>query len=133
MISNRLKLSFKRYAHYYILSIILLIIIILLIVFAIKSDIDNKKNMYDFTYYEEIIKDIYNNNPTFFKFDSTNKAIVKIDDLINQYNSNNVNYISSTTIKLTKEQDQCMGYIIVSKINNKLDINTSHICDMIDF
>ena len=34
---------------------------------------------------------------------------------------------------MTKEQDQCVGYIIVKKHKNKLNYDYSHICDMLDY
>ena len=36
-------------------------------------------------------------------------------------------------IPITKEQDQCVGYIIVEKINEKLKFDYSHLCDMVDY
>ena len=36
-------------------------------------------------------------------------------------------------IPMTKEQDQCVGYIIVKKHKNKLNYDYSHICDMLDY
>jgi len=36
-------------------------------------------------------------------------------------------------VPLTKEQDQCVGYIIAKKENDQLTFDYSHICDMVDY
>lgn len=36
-------------------------------------------------------------------------------------------------VPLTKEQDQCIEYIIVEKNNGDLKFDYSHLCDMVDY
>lgn len=69
-----------------------------------------------------------------FDFNKDNIAVLKVDDLIEPViNEEGIIYVTQTMIRLTKDQGQCMGYIIVKRNNDKFDIDYSHICDMLDY
>ena len=86
----------------------------------------------DYSYFDNTIREAYKINPSLFKFDENNIAIVKMDDLIRPI-TNGKDTMDLAIVPLTKEQDQCVGYFIVKKIENDLQIDSSHMCDMIDY
>ena len=47
--------------------------------------------------------------------------------------TNGKDTLSFGIVPLTKDQDQCVGYFIIKKVNSELQIDSSHICDMIDY
>lgn len=75
---------------------------------------------------------LYKIDPTIFDFNEDNIAIVEMNDLLKPItNGKDTTYFGE--IPMTKEQDQCVGYIIVKKHKNKLNYDYSHICDMLDY
>lgn len=92
----------------------------------------NKKTEYDFSNYDNFMNDVYNINPNLFEFDSNGIAYVEMNDLLKPI-TNGKDTIYFGVIPLTKEQDQCVGYIIVKKEIGILKFDYSHLCDMIDY
>ena len=73
--------------------------------------------------------EIYKINPSLFKFNDKGIAIVEMKDLLKPIaNGKDTMYFGE--VPMTKDQDQCMGYIIVKKNNNKLKFDYSHLCDI---
>ena len=101
--------------------------------FNLISDLyENKKSEYDYSIYDETIKQIYEIAPSLFKFDENNIATIKMDDFLEPI-TNGKDTLSFGLVPLTKDQDQCVGYFIIKKVNGELEIDSSHICDMIDY
>lgn len=128
MIRN-IKLHIQKYFFYDILAIIIFIVINILMFKLVNDLYEAKKSEYD---YSDIIEKIYEIDPSLFKFNANDIAIVKMDDFLEPI-TNGKDTIYFADIPLTKNQDQCVGYFIIKKVNSELQIDSSHICDMIDY
>ncbi len=134
MNNGNIKLHFQKYILYYFIALIPLILICILIKNLIVDYMLNRSLEGDYSSYEYLINQAYEEYPSLFKFDDSDTAIIKMDDLILGVQTSNESHQWASGLLFTKEQDQCVGYIIVKKLNNEvLDIDTSHICDMIDY
>ena len=130
--NKKIKLHLHQYILHYIAAILLLILINFLVIKFYNDYQENKKIQYDFSNYDYTMLQIYNIDPSLFKFNSDNIAIVEMSDLLKPItNGKDAMYFGE--VPITKEQDQCVGYIIVEKINEKLKFDYSHLCDMIDY
>lgn len=131
-IVNNIKLHIQKYFIYDILALILFIGINKLVI-TFYNDYQNNIHLEnDFSYYDSSLDDIYKIDPTIFYFNEDNIAIVEMNDLLKPItNGKDTTYFGE--IPMTKEQDQCVGYIIVKKHKNKLNYDYSHICDMLDY
>lgn len=130
--NKKIKLHLHQYILHYIAAILLLILINFLVIKFYNDYQENKKIQYDFSNYDYTMLQIYNIDPSLFKFNSDNIAIVEMSDLLKPItNGKDTMYFGE--IPITKEQDQCVGYIIVEKINEKLKFDYSHLCDMVDY
>ena len=128
MIRN-IKLHIQKYFFYDILAIIIFIVINILMFKLVNDLYETKKSEYD---YSDIIEKIYEIDPSLFKFNSNDIAIVKMDDFLEPI-TNGKDTIYFADVPLTKNQDQCVGYFIIKKVNDELMVDSSHICDMIDY
>lgn len=128
MIKN-IKIHIQKYFLYDILAIIIFIVINILMFKLVNDLYETKKSEYD---YSDIIEKIYEIDPSLFKFNSNDIAIVKMDDFLEPI-TNGKDTIYFADVPLTKNQDQCVGYFIIKKVNDELMVDSSHICDMIDY
>lgn len=128
MIKN-IKIHIQKYFLYDILAIIIFIVINILMFKLVNDLYETKKSEYD---YSDIIEKIYEIDPSLFKFNSNDIAIVKMDDFLEPI-TNGKDTIYFADVPLTKNQDQCVGYFIIKKVNDELVVDSSHICDMIDY
>lgn len=113
----------------------LITILLITIVISISSIsiILINKNKESFNYsYTEMVKRAYKIDPSILEFDNNNKAILKVDTLIKGVKNKNSSF-NYDGILFTKDFDQCVGYFIVTKIDKAIDVDLSHICDMIDY
>lgn len=131
MIRN-IKFHIQRYFFYDVLALIIFICISVLMFNLINDLYENEKSKYDYSIYDETIKKIYEIDPSLFKFDENNIATIKMDDFLEPI-TNGKDTLSFGIVPLTKDQDQCVGYFIIKKVNGELEIDSSHICDMIDY
>ncbi len=129
---RNIKLHIKKYFFYDVLALIIFICINILMFNLISDLYENKKSEYDYSIYDETIKQIYEIDPSLFKFDENNIATIKMDDFLEPI-TNGKDTLSFGLVPLTKDQDQCVGYFIIKKVNGELEIDSSHICDMIDY
>ena len=129
---RNIKLHIKKYFFYDVLALIIFICINILMFNLINDLYENKKSEYDYSIYDETIRQIYEIDPSLFKFDENNIATVKMDDFLEPI-TNGKDTLSFGLVPLTKDQDQCVGYFIIKKVNGELEIDSSHICDMIDY
>lgn len=134
---QKIKLHIQKNIFYDIFGIILFVLFNIILFKFIHDYNENKSFEYDFTSYETTIKQAYDDGKLKINFDNNNIGIVKIDDLITSTNCVDSvciePIITQMNIRFNKELDQCVGYIIVKKVQNELEIDTSHICDMIDY
>lgn len=129
---NNTKLHLKKYFIYDILVIILFIGINKLAISLYNDYQNNKNSKNDFSYYDSVLNDIYIIDPTIFNFNENDIAIIEMSDLLKPItNGKDTLYFGEGP--MTKEQDQCVGYIIVKKKQDKFDYDYSHICDMLDY
>lgn len=134
MSNSSIKLHFQKYILYYLIALVPLILIYMLIRNLVADYMLNKSLEDDYSSYEDLVSQVYEEYPSLFKFDDSDIAIIKMDNLILGIQTSNESHQWASGLFFTEEQDQCVGYIIVTKLNsNKLDVDTSHICDMIDY
>lgn len=127
---KKIKLHFQKYMFHYIFGIIIFILISNLTIDLYKSLKENKRLENDYSHFDSLIEEFYKIKPSLFKFNKNGIAIVKMDSLIEDDNGEVLMYFN---IPQTKDLDQCVGYLIVKKTNDKFDIDYTHICDMIDY
>lgn len=109
--------------------------IILITMFIVRFINDynmNRRNEKDYSIYNDFIIKAYEINADLFKFNGDNIAIVKMDDLIKPI-TNGKDTISLGVVPVDRNLNQCVGYVVVKKVDGDLLIDTSHICDMIDY
>lgn len=129
---RNIKLHIKKYFFYDVLALIIFICINILMFNLINDLYENKKSEYNYSIYDETIRQIYEIDPSLFKFDENNIATIKMDYFLEPI-TNGKDTLSFGLVPLTKNQDQCVGYFIIKKVNGELEIDSSHICDMIDY
>lgn len=135
---NKIKAHFQKYIFYDIVGMIILLIMIILVLKFIHDYKEVEQSRYDFTNYEIAIQNAVRNGILKIDFDQNNISILKVDDLMRNNDCDkencNMEIIPQTAIEFTDNQDQCVGYIIIEKLDNDdLKIDTSHVCDMIDY
>ena len=83
---------------------------------------------------KDAIYEAYRIDPTILDFNEDNVAILKLDVLLLGV-SNSKENIQLSNSSYTDDFDECVGYIILKKQDStqKIDIDESHICDMIDY
>ena len=112
--------------------LILIIVILITIAYLINLySISLHKKMYEKVCYDcdnDCIEIIYNEKSELFSFDKNNNSIITIEELL----SSNASCSFDTTHD--KYGNDCIGYYVIHKNdNNKIKIDSSHICDMIDY
>ena len=122
----------SKFLFYDILAIAFFVVSNMIIIRIVNDYKENKLLKNDFSNYNLTIEEAYRIDPSLFNFDEDGIAIIKIDDLLKPI-TNGKDTIYFGVVPLTKEQDQCVGYIIVKKKKDDLDIDTSHMCDIIDY
>lgn len=129
---NNIKLHLHKYFFYDLLAIFLFIILSWLGIKLYNDYQINKKLENDFSYFDRSMMQIYDVNPSLFKFDDNGVAKVEMKDLLKPI-TNGEDTVYFGVVPLTSQQDQCVGYIIVEKYNDDLKFDYSHLCDMIDY
>lgn len=129
---NNFKLHLHKYFFYDLLAIFLFFLITFIGIKLYNAYQINKKTEYDFSSYDSFMNEVYIINPNLFKFDSNGIAKVEMNDLLKPI-TNGKDTIYFGVVPLTKDQDQCVGYIIVEKNNEILEYDYSHLCDMVDY
>ena len=129
---NNFKLHLHKYFFYDLLAIFLFFLITFIGIKLYNAYQINKKTEYDFSSYDNFMNEVYVINPNLFKFDSNGIAKVEMNNLLKPI-TNGKDTIYFGVVPLTKDQDQCVGYIIVEKNNEILEFDYSHLCDMVDY
>lgn len=89
----------------------------------------DKKNYetIDYIYQSKRVKELYYLYPERFIFDENNECMITVEEI----------YMISDDYGFEIEHDKygnmCVGYYIVKKNGENIDVDSSHICDMINY
>lgn len=129
---KKIKLHIQKFIFYDLLAIFIFIVFNIFFINLIIDVQENQKSKYDYSNYDDTIRKIYTIDPSLFQFNEDGVAIVKMDDLLKPI-TNGKDTMYFGIVPLTDEQDQCVGYFIVTKKEDELQIDSSHLCDMVDY
>lgn len=91
-----------------------------------KSYDYNFKSIDEENYYGMIVNTTYERNPELYQFNNDNIFITKIENLRTKH--------FHFPLMFTEDLDECAGILIIKKDNdNKLYVDSSHVCEMIDY
>ena len=109
--------------------LILLIPIIFIFVFYKSMLVKNKQNyeVIDYEKEKQNIKEVYKVNPEIFDFDVNGECKITVEDIHTKQN----NY--DFEIQHDKYGNMCIGYYILKKDGNEVNVDVSHMCDMINY
>lgn len=85
---------------------------------------------------EEFVNEMYDFAPELFEFDDNGKAIIYIRNFTDEGGYTNTKYETTSRQPIyDKNLNQCDGYYIVYKKSDsdKLEVDSSHLCDMLDY
>lgn len=111
------------------------LLIFFLIVFAIifgfyKYILHKDKIRYEtinYDYQSKCVKEIYELYPSAFNFDSNNICKITVEEI------HTISDDYGFEIEHDKDGNMCVGYFIVKKNGDSIEIDSSHICDMINY
>lgn len=127
---NKVIRHFKFYYQRYLKGLAV-IFLLTLITIIIVPNYTNQKEKPNYNYLIDDVTTLYNEGKISLAFDENNTAILKMDVLYSPTNEDeNYPYIYPI---YNEDFDQCAGYIIVKKSDDMLDVDISHMCDMIDY
>ena len=114
------------------IHIIIFIIVIIILIIAyhlfIRFQQKNAYNYRDTFDNDSVVKEIYEKYPELFSFTEDGECIISVSELLKGQNEFDFDIMHD------KEGNDCIGYYIINKdLNNNIDIDSSHICDMIDY
>ncbi len=112
---------------YLLLSFIAFIIIVICFYLYI---LHREKEMYETVNYEfqsNWVKKVYDAYPNLFEFDSNGVCKITVEKM-HTMQSEIGNYIEHD-----KYGNMCVGYFIISKSGENIEVDSSHICDMINY
>ena len=87
-----------------------------------------KNDNSDLSAYDYSVRWIYNNYPDLFNFSEDGECIITISELLKGQDEYDFDIMHD------EYGNDCVGYYIVNKVdNNRIKIDSSHICEMIDY
>ena len=111
---------------YALITVVTILVIVLIKIYFYNLDKKWYKKI-DYNSYVLIVNDIHNKNPNLFKFDENNDAIMTVEELVTKQDE------IEFDIAHDKDGNMFIGYFIVSKVGEGIDIDASHMCDMINY
>lgn len=111
---------------YALITVVTILVIVLIKIYFYNLDKKWYKKI-DYNSYVLIVNDIHNKYPNLFKFDENNDAIMTVEELVTKQDE------IEFDIAHDKDGNMCIGYFIVSKVGEGIDIDASHMCDMINY
>ncbi len=81
----------------------------------------------DYKYQIEKVKEVYELYPEDFDFDSYGECKITVEQIHTAHDD------YGFEIENDKYGNMCIGYFIIKKIENGIEIDASHICDMINY
>jgi hypothetical protein len=121
----------KRTIVFGIIAITIINILIFNIINEQKAN-DKENRIFRQKSYEDVVKEAYRIDPSILEFDSNNKAILSIERLLLDV-TNGKEHFSIGNLEHNENQDACVGFIIVTRSDEKFSVDISHICDMVDY
>ena len=118
-----------RVKNIYIIIFFIVVIILIIGYYSfIRIQQKNAYNYLEMSSDDWIVEDIYKEYPNIFNFSEDGECIITISELLKGQDEYNIEIMHD------KEGNDCVGYYIINKdLDNQLDIDSSHICDMIDY
>lgn len=121
--------NIKLFIHNHLLLCIFIVLFIITLPKLVTQFMYDKKMnnelSNDYSYMDNCVKDLYMNNIDLFVKEN-NDYILKMDYMYDKCG------VDSTSL-YTKELDQCVGYIKLNDFNYNINIDYSHVCEMIDY
>lgn len=112
-------------------KVIIMIFLLLVVMYGFyryilyKNKIDYE--MIDYDYQSECIKNVYNLHPEAFNFNDNNECKITVEEILT------ISDDYGFEIEHDKDGNMCIGYYIVKKSNGIIEVDSSHICDMINY
>ena len=110
--------------------IIFLIVVFVIIIAFYKYILYKEKIEYETIDYESQsnwVKEVYNLHPNIFEFDSNDVCKITMEQMHTFQNDIGMYF------EHDKYGNMCVGYFIVKKNGESIDVDSSHICDMINY
>lgn len=116
------------------LSIIFIIFgVLIFFMFKFFSTINFQSKTIDIKSEEKFIKKMYEVSPDLFEFNEENIAIIYLRTFTDGYTNKNGETIY-VSVKFDKNLNECDGYYIVYKRDeNNIDVDSTHLCDMLNY
>ncbi len=111
-----------------LMSFFLLIIVVIIGFYKFilyKEKLDYETINYD--YQSKCVKEVYKIHPSAFSFDSENICKITVEQI------HTISDDYSFEIEHDKNGNMCLGYFVIRKVDNDIEIDSSHICDMINY
>ena len=111
--------------------LIVFFVIVFLIIFVFYKYILYKDKVnyeyIDYDYQSKCVKEVYKLHPGAFIFDENNECKITVEEV--QTISDDYGF----EIEHDKDGNMCVGYYIVKKNGDNIEVDSSHICDMINY
>lgn len=113
----------------------IMLIIFFIIIFVIIIGIYNyilylEKLDYETINYEHQsnwVKEVYEDNPNIFEFDISDECKITVEQM------HTIQHKIGNYIEHDKYGNMCVGYFIIKKKDKGIEVDSSHICDMINY
>lgn len=115
-----------------VIAFLTISIIILMIFNVFIKPFYNKKNDIDYESEEKFILNIYNKYPDIFNFNDEGIAKVYLRIFTDGYKTKTGEVISTST-KFDNNLNECDGYYLIFRNYDKIEVDFSHICDMLNY
>lgn len=115
-------MSKKRFILFLLIVFVIMFLFYKYILYKYKINYEN----IDYNYQSKCVKEVYDLHPEAFTFNS-NECKITVEQI--QLISDD----SGFEIEHDKYGNMCVGYYIVKKVENDIEVDSSHICDMINY
>lgn len=116
----------KKVFIFIIFLLVVFVIIFLLYKYILYKDKINYENI-DYNYQSRCVKEVYNLHPSAFEFNEVNECKITVEQV------HLIDDDYGFEIEHDKDGNMCVGYYIVKKNENDIEVDSSHICDMINY
>ena len=114
-----------------VFKLIIFFLIVFVIIFGFYKYILHKDRIryetIDYDYQSKCVKEVYKLHPGAFMFDENNECKITVEEV--QTISDDYGF----EIEHDKDGNMCVGYYIVKRSGDTIEVDSSHICDMINY